>query len=204
MVAALAAAALPVVVGNPQHIRACAQAVGILANTDRLDARVIAHGAAAVKPAPRPLPDALLPSGLRDEPGDVQRDAGRPQDPIHLALPDLGEGRLCLCLRLYRLLDQHDRQAARRLTIPSCRHHARGIVRIIEEQDPVQTRNEIPKQFEALWAQINVQTNDARDVAAGPVETLDQAHLHGIATQPSEDNRDAGGHHLCRFGSGDL
>ncbi len=57
-VAALVAAALPVVVVNPRHIRAFAQAVGILAKTDRIDARVIAHFAEAVKPAPRPLPDA--------------------------------------------------------------------------------------------------------------------------------------------------
>src|SRR2546429_6146787 len=58
LVAALVAAALPVVVVNPRHIRAFAQAVGILAKTDRIDARVIAHFAEAVKPAPRPLPDA--------------------------------------------------------------------------------------------------------------------------------------------------
>ena len=58
LVAALSAAALPVVVVNPRHIRAFAQAVGILAKTDRLDARVIAHFAEAVKPAPRPLPEA--------------------------------------------------------------------------------------------------------------------------------------------------
>src|SRR2546426_11338105 len=50
----LVAAALPVVVVTPRHIRACAQAVGILAKTDRIDARVIAHFAEAVKPAPRP------------------------------------------------------------------------------------------------------------------------------------------------------
>ena len=55
LVAALAAAALPVVVVNPRHIRAFAQAVGILAKTDRIDARVIAHFAEAVKPAPRAL-----------------------------------------------------------------------------------------------------------------------------------------------------
>src|SRR3989454_11072989 len=58
LVAALVAAALPVVVVNPRHIRAFAQAVGILAKTDPIDARVIAHFAEAVKPAPRPLPDA--------------------------------------------------------------------------------------------------------------------------------------------------
>jgi transposase len=58
LVAALAAAALPVVVVNPRHIRACAQAVGTLTKTDRLDAHVMAHFAEAVQPAPRPLPEA--------------------------------------------------------------------------------------------------------------------------------------------------
>src|SRR5207247_4881561 len=58
LVAALVAAALPVVVVHPRHLRACAQAVGILAKTDRSAARVMAHCAEAVTPAPRPLPDA--------------------------------------------------------------------------------------------------------------------------------------------------
>ena len=56
--AALATADLPVVVVNPRQVRAFAQAVGILAKTDRIDARVIAHFAEAVRPTPRPLPDA--------------------------------------------------------------------------------------------------------------------------------------------------
>ena len=55
---ALATAGLPVVVVNPRQVRAFAQAVGILAKTDRIDARVIAHFADAVRPAPRSLPDA--------------------------------------------------------------------------------------------------------------------------------------------------
>src|SRR5207247_1474842 len=58
LVAARVAAALPVVVVTPRHSRACAQAVGILATTDRSAARVMAHCAEAVTPAPRPLPDA--------------------------------------------------------------------------------------------------------------------------------------------------
>jgi transposase len=56
--AALATTGLPVVVVNPRQVRAFAQAVGILAKTDRIDARVIAHFAEAVRPRPRPLPDA--------------------------------------------------------------------------------------------------------------------------------------------------
>ena len=58
LTAALAAAGLPVVVVNPRQVRAFAQAVGILAKTDRIDARVLAHFAEAVRPTPRPLPDA--------------------------------------------------------------------------------------------------------------------------------------------------
>lgn len=58
LLAALAVATLPVVRANPRQVRAFAQAVGILAKTDRLDASVLAHFAEAVKPIPRALPDA--------------------------------------------------------------------------------------------------------------------------------------------------
>jgi transposase len=55
--AALASAGLPVAVVNPRQIRDYARATGQLAKTDRLDARIIALFAAAVRPAVRPLPD---------------------------------------------------------------------------------------------------------------------------------------------------
>lgn len=55
VVAALRAAGLPVVVVNPRQVRAFAQALGQLAKTDRLDARVLAHFAAAIKPPLRPI-----------------------------------------------------------------------------------------------------------------------------------------------------
>jgi len=58
LAAALAAAAVPVVVVNPRQVRDFAKATGKLAKTDTIDARVLAHFAAAVNPAPRPLPDA--------------------------------------------------------------------------------------------------------------------------------------------------
>jgi transposase len=58
VVAALAAAGLPVVVVNPRQARDCAKATGQLAKTDVLDARALAHVADAVRPASRPLPDA--------------------------------------------------------------------------------------------------------------------------------------------------
>lgn len=56
--AALAAAKLPLAVVNPRQIRDFARATGRLAKTDKLDAAAIAHFAEAVKPQPRPLPDA--------------------------------------------------------------------------------------------------------------------------------------------------
>ena len=57
-VVAARAAAFPGVVVNPRQGRDCAQATGQLATTDALDARAIAHFAEAVRPTPRPLPDA--------------------------------------------------------------------------------------------------------------------------------------------------
>jgi len=56
--AALAAAGLPLVVVNPRQIRDFARAAGQLAKTDRLDARIIARFAEAMRPEPRPVPDA--------------------------------------------------------------------------------------------------------------------------------------------------
>ena len=58
LVAALAAAALPVVVVNPRQVRDFARATGTLAKTDSLDAAVLAHFADAVRPSVRPLRDA--------------------------------------------------------------------------------------------------------------------------------------------------
>jgi transposase len=58
VVAALAAAAFPIVVGNPRQGRDCAKATGQFAKTATLAARAVAHFAEAVRPTPRPLPDA--------------------------------------------------------------------------------------------------------------------------------------------------
>jgi transposase len=57
VVAALAAARLPVAVVNPRQARDVAQATGPLATTEALDARAWAPVAEAVRPTPRPLPD---------------------------------------------------------------------------------------------------------------------------------------------------
>jgi transposase len=58
VVAALAAAGLPVVVAHPRQTRDFANATGQLAKTAAVEARALAHFAAAVRPSPRPLPDA--------------------------------------------------------------------------------------------------------------------------------------------------
>lgn len=57
LVAALAAAALPVVVVDPRQVRDVANATGQLAKTDRLDAALLALFAERVQPTPRPWSD---------------------------------------------------------------------------------------------------------------------------------------------------
>jgi len=58
LVGALAAEGLPVVVVNPRQVRDFAKATGQLAKTDALDAAILARFGEAVRPTPRPLPDA--------------------------------------------------------------------------------------------------------------------------------------------------
>lgn len=55
LVHALQAAGLPAVVINPRQVRDFAKALGLLAKTDRLDARVLAHFGAVIKPPLRPI-----------------------------------------------------------------------------------------------------------------------------------------------------
>jgi transposase len=57
--AALAHAGLPVIVVSPLQVRRFAQALGVQAKTDRIDARLLAQFAQAVRPEIRPLKDEL-------------------------------------------------------------------------------------------------------------------------------------------------
>lgn len=73
---ALRTVGLPVVLINPRQVRDFAKALGLLAKTDRLDARVLAHFAAAIQPPLRPLKavedtelDALM--GRRNQVSDM-------------------------------------------------------------------------------------------------------------------------------------
>lgn len=56
LVANLVHAQLPVVITNPRKVRAFARSTGKLAKTDKLDAKLLAHFAAAIRPAVRPMP----------------------------------------------------------------------------------------------------------------------------------------------------
>ena len=58
VIAALAAAGLPVAVVNPRQVRDFAKALGRLAKTDAIDATTLALFGARVRPSPRALPDA--------------------------------------------------------------------------------------------------------------------------------------------------
>jgi transposase len=53
---AIAGSEIAVAVVNPRQVRDFAKATGVLAKTDRIDARVLARFAEAVRPEPRPLP----------------------------------------------------------------------------------------------------------------------------------------------------
>jgi transposase len=55
---AVAGQGISVAVVNPRQVRDFAKATGVLAKTDRIDARVLARFAEAVRPEPRPLPTA--------------------------------------------------------------------------------------------------------------------------------------------------
>ena len=54
--AALAGRGIAVAVVNPRQVRDFAKATGVLAKTDRIDARILARFAEAIRPEPRPLP----------------------------------------------------------------------------------------------------------------------------------------------------
>jgi transposase len=58
LVAALTLVGIAVAVVNPRQVRDFGRATGQLAKTDALDAEVIAHFGEALKPEPRPMPDA--------------------------------------------------------------------------------------------------------------------------------------------------
>lgn len=53
----LGSSKIPVAVVNPRQVRHFAKALGIMAKTDDIDARVLARFGAATKPAPQPVPD---------------------------------------------------------------------------------------------------------------------------------------------------
>jgi transposase len=57
LAAALQASRLPVVIVNPRQVRDFAKATGILAKTDRIDARILALFGLQIKPEVRLLPD---------------------------------------------------------------------------------------------------------------------------------------------------
>ena len=57
---ALKVSGIPIAIANPRAVRDFAKATGKLAKTDALDAKVLAHFAAVIKPEPRPIADEEL------------------------------------------------------------------------------------------------------------------------------------------------
>jgi hypothetical protein len=76
--AALASAGFPVAIVNARQIRAFARATGLLAKTDVLDARVIAHFAEAVRPPVRPSCPSPKPRPIRWASVDAASDRPEP------------------------------------------------------------------------------------------------------------------------------
>jgi transposase len=58
LASALAVAGIPVAVVNPRQVRDFSRATGQLPKTDVIDAHLLARFAEAVRPTPRPVPDA--------------------------------------------------------------------------------------------------------------------------------------------------
>ena len=94
LVGALAAAFLPVAVVNPRQVRDFAKSTGQLAETDRLDARVLAHFGEAVKPFQAHI--SRLEQELDDQDNDLHRTARdsqvwRERDQLLLSVPGIVE-----------------------------------------------------------------------------------------------------------------
>lgn len=93
LAAALAAAGLPLAIVNPRHVRDFAKATGRLAKTDRLDAGVLAHFAAALRPAAQTLPSAEQQhlSGLLARRRQIVEMLVAERNRLHTVLPTLAE-----------------------------------------------------------------------------------------------------------------
>ena len=114
VVAALAAAGLPVVRVNPRQIRDFARAHGVLAKTDRIDAGGLARFAAEVRPPLRPQPSAAvqdLQDLSRRRRQLVTARATEQQQRGHLPPAQLA-GSAALLAVLTRLIQQADRDLA--------------------------------------------------------------------------------------------
>ena len=81
--AALTEAGLPIAVVNPRHVRDFARALGRLAKTDAIDARVLALFGERVRPEPRLVPDRPAGGvhGIGDTSSAVDRHAHRGNEP---------------------------------------------------------------------------------------------------------------------------
>lgn len=94
-----AATDLPVAVVNPRQVRDFAKAIGRMAKTDRIDARVIAHFAEAVRPEPRALQGA--------EAEELQALVARRGQLVEILVAEENRLRTCRIDRIRKSLKQH-------------------------------------------------------------------------------------------------
>lgn len=97
--AALAGAQLPLVVVNPRQIRDFARASGRLAKTDAIDAAVIARFGEAMRPEPRPVPNA--------EAEALDELVGRRRQILEMIVAENARKRSTSSRRIIREIDRH-------------------------------------------------------------------------------------------------
>jgi hypothetical protein len=70
--------------------------------------------------------------------------------------------------------------------------------RVVDEEDTLQTGNQLPEDLQPFRCELDVQRSDSREIATRARQALHQSQFHGIAPT-NEDDGDAIGRHLSGF-----
>ena len=174
LVVALYEAGLPIAVVNPRNVRAFATAVGQLAKTDPLDARIIANFAAVMKPAVRAIP------------GEKQRLlddlAARRRQLIGLRTAELNRHQQASCKEIRKSIDTLLRTLGKQITSIESQ-----IARLIEDDETWRQRDQILQSVGGVGP-VTSQTLIADLPELGQLEHKQIAKLVGVAPL----NRDSG------------
>jgi len=139
LLSALAAAGFPVAAVNPRHVRHFAQAAGILAKTDRIDAQVLALFAQTLRPEPRPIPDETerLLSALVTRRDQVVHMIVQEKQHLAVALPPLAPAIRRHLRRLEEDLKRLDKELADRIRSTPAWREKEDLLRTVPGVGPV-------------------------------------------------------------------